>query len=216
MSQDIKPLEVLFLWRLAVGGGGDWLNDIKPDPKSPARKKLEAGGLIEQDKRKSASGRGRALYVSLTDRGWGWLGEHLDFELKSRTPAGTEVLHRLLLRLKKFIDQQQLSLSDFIRPSQTTDEPFGDDVLDRLTEAYLTLSNGQTNVRVRIADLRHLLASIPRPTFDEALLEMASSGKASLYRLDNPADIRPEDLEAVLRTPAGEERHIIYLGGRGS
>jgi hypothetical protein len=50
MSHEIKPLEALFLWRLAVGGGGDWLKDIKPDPQSPARKKLETNGLIEQVK----------------------------------------------------------------------------------------------------------------------------------------------------------------------
>ena len=54
MNHEIKPLELLFLWRLAVGGGGDWLKDIKPDPQSPARKRLEADGLIEQGKRKSA------------------------------------------------------------------------------------------------------------------------------------------------------------------
>ena len=38
MNHEIKPLELLFLWRLAVAGGGDWLKDIKPDPESPARK----------------------------------------------------------------------------------------------------------------------------------------------------------------------------------
>ena len=35
MNREIKPLELLFLWRLAVAGGEDWLKDIKPDPKSP-------------------------------------------------------------------------------------------------------------------------------------------------------------------------------------
>ena len=85
-----------------------------------------------------------------------------------------------------------------------------------MTRAYFSLSKGQTNVRVRIADLRHLLASIPRLKLDQALLDMASSGKASLYRLDNPAEIHAEDRDAVLLTPSGEERHVVYLGGRGS
>ena len=57
MNHEIKPLELLFLWRLAVAGGGDWLKDIKPDPESPARKRLQANGVIEQEKRKSPSGR---------------------------------------------------------------------------------------------------------------------------------------------------------------
>ena len=118
MNQEIKPLELLFVWRLAVAGGGDWLKDIKPDPGSPARKRLQADGVIEQEKRKSPTGRGTAVFISLTDRGWGWLGNHLDADLSTRTQAGTEVLHRLLLRLKTFIDQKQLSLGDLILPGE--------------------------------------------------------------------------------------------------
>ena len=118
MNHEIKPLELLFLWRLAVAGGGDWLKDIKPDPESPARKRLQANGVIEQEKRKSPSGRGTAVFVSLTDKGWGWLGNHLDADLSTRTQAGTEVLHRLLLRLKTFIDQKQISLGDLILPGE--------------------------------------------------------------------------------------------------
>ena len=87
---------------------------------------------------------------------------------------------------------------------------------DSVARAYLSVSKGQMNVRVRIADLRHLLDSIPRLKLDQALLDMASSGKASLYRLDNPTEIHAEDRDAVLLTPSGEERHIVYLGGRGS
>ncbi len=216
MNQEIKPLELLFVWRLAVAGGGDWLKDIKPDPGSPARKRLQADGVLEQEKRKSPTGRGTALFISLTDRGWGWLGNHLDADLSTRTQAGTEVLHRLLLRLKTCIDQKQLSLGDLILPGARKPTDNEQDMEDRVASAYFSLSKGQNNVRVRIADLRHVLASIPRLKLDQALLDMASSGKASLYRLDNPAEIQAEDRDAVLLTPSGEERHVVYVGGRGS
>ena len=190
MNHEIKPLELLFLWRLAVAGGGDWLKDIKPDPESPARKRLQADGVIEQEKRKPPSGGRAAQFVSLTDKGWGWLGDHLDADLSTRTPAGTAVLHRLLLKLKTFIDRKQLSLGDLLVPGTGKLEDDEGDTEDRVSRAYLSLSKGQMNVRVRIADLRHLLDSIPRSKLDQALLDMASSGKASLYRLDNPAEIR--------------------------
>lgn len=222
MNQDIKPLELLFLWRLAVAGGGDWLKDVKPDPGAPARKRLEASGLIEQEKRKPPDGGRAALFVTLADKGWGWLGDHLDADLRTRTPAGTEVLHRLLSRLKSFLDQRELSLGDLIltspspSPSRQPDGADHDDLQDQVSRAYLALSGGRENVRVRIADLRDRLSSTPRARLDQALLAMASAGKASLYRLDNPAEIRAEDRDAVLRTPTGEDRHIIYLGGRGS
>jgi flavin-dependent dehydrogenase len=120
------------------------------------------------------------------------------------------------MRLKLFLDQKQLSLSDLIAPGATSGTDGDNNVADRLTTAYFALTNGQTNVRVRIADLRRYLASISRAAFDQALLDMASSGKAALYRLDNPAEIHQEDRDAVLRTPAGEERHVVYLGGSGS
>jgi hypothetical protein len=213
MNDEIKPIELLFLWRLAVVGGGDWLKEIKPDPKPAARKRLAAVGLIEQEKRKSPSGRGTPQFISLTDRGWGWLGDHLDADLSTKSPAGTMVLHKLLSRLKTFIDQNKISLGELVNPGPP---PPPDDIEDCVTKAYYSLSGGQSNVRVRIADLRQLLSSIPRPKLDQALLDMASSEKAVLFRLDNPTEIHPEDRNAVLRTPTGEERHIMYLGRRGS
>src|SRR5271165_4405795 len=157
MSHEIRPLELLFLWRLAVAGGGDWLKDIKPDPDAAARKRLQAGGVIDQEKRRSPSGRGKALYVTLTDQGWGWLGNHLDADLSTRTPAGTHVLHRLLVKLKAFLDQKQLSLGDLIVPSSDEAADDARDLESRVRTAYFSVSGGKSNVRVRIADLRHLL-----------------------------------------------------------
>lgn len=217
MQHEIKPLELLFLWRLAAAGGGDWLKDVKPDPGAPARKRLEASGLIAQVKQKPSGGRAQALHVSLADDGWAWLGSHLDADLATKSTAGVEVLRLLLARLKTFLDRKNLSLGDFVAAGTApAEEPAIGDPKDRVTTAYYALSAGRSNARVRIADLRAALATIPRPVLDGALLDLATTGEASLYRLDNPAEIRREDREAVLRTPSGEERHIVYLGGRGS
>ncbi len=216
MNHELKPLEVLFLWRLAVAEGGDWLKDVKPDPAAPARKQLEADGVIEQEKRKPAAGGRASLFVSLTDKGWAWLGNHLDADLHTKSPAGTEVLRRLLLKLKTFTDQKQISLGDVILPRDTRATGVRDDLEECVTKAYLSISGGQSNVRVRIADLRHQLSFIPREKLDKTLLGMASSGEAALYRLDNPAEIHEVDRQAVLHTLSGEERHVLYLGGRGS
>jgi hypothetical protein len=156
------------------------------------------------------------LFVSLTDKGWGWLADHLDADLSSKSPAGNLVLQRLLGRLKEYLGREHLSLADLIVPAPPPTLDGAASPEDQVVKAYLSLSKGQTNVRVRLAALRSALPSIPPGTIDEVLLGMTSSGKASLYRLDNPAEIRDEDREAVLRTPSGEERHIVYLGGRGS
>lgn len=220
MQHEIKPLELLFLWRLATADG-DWLKDVKPDPGAPSRRRLEASGLIETVRQKPPGGRAQASYVSLTDAGWAWLGDHLDADLNTKSTAGVDVLRLLLGRLKTFLDRENLALGDFMTaagpPIETpADAVAVDDPRARVTTAYYALSSGRPNARVRIADLRRVLATIPRPALDDALLDLATTGEASLFRLDNPAEIGPNDREAVLRTPSGEERHIIYLGGRRS
>lgn len=216
MNNPLKPIEVLFLWRLAVAGGGDWKKDVKPDLESPSRKRLEAAGLIEVEKRKSPSGRGTALFIRLTDYGWGWLGDNLDCDLRTTSSAGNGVLQRLLSRLKVYIDRSRLTVGELLLPGDQTGEDGKASIEEDVVSAYLAVSKNQTNVRVRLSDLRRALSAVPRSKLDETLLGMASSGKASLYRLDNPADIHAEDHEAVLRTPSGEERHVVYIGGRGS
>jgi hypothetical protein len=216
MNLQLKPKEILFLWRLAVAGGGDWKKEIKPDLESPARKRLESAGLIEAENRKSPSGRGKPLFITLTDNGWGWLAENLDCDLNTTSSAGNGVLQRLLARLKVYTDRSQITLGELMLPAEKPREDGLPNLEDQIVRAYLAVSKEQTNVRVRLSDLRRALPSVPRTELNEALLGMASSGKASLYRLDNPAEIRAEDREAVLRTPSGEERHVVYLGGRGS
>jgi hypothetical protein len=231
MSYQPSPREHLILWRLAVAGGGDWNKEIKPDLNAPERKRLLDAGLIEIEKRKPESGgSSRPLFVTLTEQGWGWLSEHVEAKFPNRlNPAAT--FERLLPRLKEHLDAQRLSLGEFLNPSRhggasgpaELRSPAGDgdaraaaDLPRQIEAAYDRLSGGQPNVRVRLAELRSALPGVPRRHLDDALLSMATRGQAALYPLENPLEIRPEDREAVLRTPAGDERHIIYLGGPGS
>jgi len=215
MNHEIKPIERLFLWRLAVSDGA-WLSDkkFKPEIAPAVRNRLESAGLIELTKQKNPETGRVASFMTLADKGWALLGASLDGDLKTSTPAGTEVLRLLLLKLKTFLDRRDLSLGDLFAPVESVD---GDgDVARRVASAYLRLSGGETNVRVRLSDLRRAVSSIPRPELDRALFDLEAGGEASLYRLDNPNEIGPDDREAVLRTPLGEDRHIIYLGGRRS
>jgi hypothetical protein len=123
---------------------------------------------------------------------------------------------RFLSRLRAHLNLKGLALAEFIE-SRPREAAAGQDGLDRQIEtAYLSLSEGKPNVRVRLADLRDALSGVPREDLDATLLNMATSGEVSLYRLDNPLEISPRDRDAILRTPSGEERHVVYLGGRGS
>jgi hypothetical protein len=148
----------------------------------------------------------------LTDRGWAWLSDHFEAELPPRANAA-ETLRRLLGKIKDYLEIKQLSLAEFLHPSRDGGAGRPPEIGRQIETAYYRLSGGQPNVRVRLADLRAALPDLPCNQLDAALLNLESQGGANLYPLDNPLDIRPEDRDAVLRTPTGDERHIVYLGG---
>ena len=215
MSYDLSPLQYLILWRLAAGGGAEWNPDIKPARSRQDRGRLVKAGLIQAE-RKKRSARSRPTYISLTEEGWAWLSQNIAADL-SKTRANTkDILQRLLARLKFYLEAKNLTLAEFIN-SSTIDEAQGaNDLESQIESAYYQISGGKPGIRVRLADLRLLLANVPRQQLDAALLSMATAGRAALYRLDDPLEIRPEDRDAVLRTPSGEERHIMYFGGPAS
>jgi hypothetical protein len=208
-----EPQERLILLRLALEGGETKNTDFKPDLKKQDRDRLVRAGLIEAEKRQPPKGGRAALYLVLTDGGWAWLAEHLDGEL----PKPVRTLKKLLACLKAHLDARGFSLADFITgPPSVTKPESPPDVEKHIEHAYLRLSGGRANVRVRLADLRAALPEIPRDRLDATLLAMATRGGVALYPLENPVEIQPQDREAVLRTPTGHERHLIYLGGMPS
>lgn len=81
---------------------------------------------------------------------------------------------------------------------------------ETIRHACLELGKGRRNVRVRLADLRRMVTA-DRLMLDQKLLEMELQGELTLYPLDDPQEIGPADREAVLFTPAGSQRHIVYF-----
>jgi len=211
-----EPQERLVLLRLALEGGETKNTDFKPDLKKQDRDRLVNAGLIEAEKRRPPKGGRAALYLVLTDEGWAWLAEHLDGELPPQAKP-VRTLQKLLACLKAHLDARGYSLADFITGPPSATKPGSPADIEKLIElAYLRLSGGRANVRVRLADLRTALPEIPRDRLDATLLAMATRGGVALYPLENPVEIQPQDREAVLRTPTGHERHLIYLGGMPS
>ena len=126
----------------------------------------------------------------------GLAGNHLDADLSTRTQAGTEV-YRLLLRLKTFIDQRQISLGDLPYPEQENRQTMSKTWRIVFRVPILTLKGAE---QCPSEDCGPASCSGVHPSTETGpgVAHMASSGKASLYRLDNPAEIQAEDRDAVL------------------
>lgn len=205
-SYDPSPLERLVLWRLSALPDGEWVRDLKPALTPVARQRLKAHGFIDVDDRKPPDRPRKQLHVRLADGGWRWCDEHLGSEVSSRSTAGGEVLRMFLARLKGFLTNRSMSLGELM----TAAAP---DHVARVESAYRRLAVSG-NVRVRLADLRPELPDLPRPQLDDLLLKLERDGRLSLDPINDPHDLGPADREAVLRTPAGAERHILCYRGR--
>lgn len=79
-----------------------------------------------------------------------------------------------------------------------------------ILNAYYKISNGQ-KTRVRLADIKNTLRSIPKEELDNALISLASKGKIALMQFDNPMEKTPADKEAELVLPTGYVRHVMYV-----
>ena len=80
-------------------------------------------------------------------------------------------------------------------------------------ESAILLIEPRPNVRVRIADLHDALPGLPLADLHATLLAMERAGTLTLMQLDDPREIGPRDRAAVLRTPSGWPRHILYAFG---
>ena len=209
-----QPIQVLFLWNLIFTGGEGFKQDLKPEL-TPAskRKQLIQWGLIQEEKRKNKKG-SPALYIQVTEKGWKWASDNLTAEFSQKSTASAPALSALLSRLNNYLNQQQLSLAEFL--GLLNSEPVANepemDLEQRIKDAYFKVSGGKWNVRVHLHELRQNLPDISRQSLDQKLLDMQKHEKLVLYNMDDVRHIRPED-EAAAIDIAGFKRHIIYMEG---
>lgn len=222
---ELDAMQRLLLWRLAVTEKGEFLKEINTSLSATKRKELVRDGyLVEEKKRHPKTGRA-AAFLTLDDKGWSWCHEHLRDELNTRSTQTTPILGRLLGLLADYFDAQEQtnSFGQLVlqalqarhqESSTSPEEPPPRGALEEnIRAACLQLGNGRRNVRVRLADLRQAVPA-DRSQLDEKLLEMERRGEITLYPLDDPREVGPDDREAILTTAAGCERHILYFGKR--
>jgi hypothetical protein len=196
---------------------------LVPGLTAKERSALIAAGLLETERR------GRALHLIATDAAWQWASAHLTTELMASKAAGP-ILQDLLTQLGKFLATRGLVLADLLTSACTPElaapggvatllgsephpkqqhAPLGP-VRGRIRDTVLGLTGGRSRQRVRLAALRERLPELPRRELDSILLAMQSDEQLVLYRLDNPAELRPADEQAALLIGTSP-RHLVYL-----
>lgn len=210
MSDGISPLLVLLMWNLLFTGDEPMVSKAKPGVDKKKLAPLLDAGLVVLEKR------GRASHIVLTDRAWQWAEENLDAQFSASLNV-TIALRGLLPKLKHYLKQTGTPLAELIgaveateeaRPESPAPEPISID--DAIRDAYLALSGGQWETRVRLAPLRKKLTAFPKETQDQAFLSLQACGRLVLYRLDDPQDTFEEDRAAALYI-GSDPRHLVYM-----
>ena len=210
MSDGISPLLVLLMWNLLFTGDEPMVSKAKPGVDKKKLAPLLDAGLVVLEKR------GRASHIVLTDRAWQWAEENLDAQFSASLNV-TIALRGLLPKLKHYLNQTGTPLAELLGAVEAAEEarpefpaPEPNSIDDAIRDAYLALSGGQWETRVRLAPLREQLATFPMEAQDQALLRMQAGGRLVLYRLDDPQDTFEADRAAALYI-GSDPRHLVYM-----
>jgi hypothetical protein len=232
MNYQATTAEHRLLWMLVANSGEGFNNDFKTDKRS--RESLQRAGLIEVEKRAKPSGKRKVqvMYLRLTDAGWAWCNQ--DMSWQNPRSKVERFLNALLQRLKVLFERQGAvaSLADFVNNTApaasitpatatqdaqpTTDGRLNANLDGMIRAACLELGGGREAVRIRIADLRKRLAEVPSDILTEGLRELSRRRELTLYPLDDPRQITPDDEAAAIHSATGVPQHILYYGGIAS
>ena len=157
-------------------------------------------------------GKSPVLYLSANDATWRWVEEHFEDDLPRKIEPSFQLLNALRGKLARYLAINKLRLSDVFAPEMQAvtqgipDQPRA----DQIRQAYLDLSHGQFDMRVRLRDLRPRLVDLSRAQQDEALLGMQRDGWLVLYPNDDPQD-RNQDDDAAAIIIGDRYRDLVYL-----
>jgi len=237
MNEELSTAEQRLLWLLVANPDGEFESVLKLSKAKPIREALARAGLVDVEKRIKSSKSKRKVqstYLRLTDAGWAWCNRNMSWT-KPRGKA-ENFLNALLQRLGVLFERQApvSSLADFVNastlePTQPTNRtevpteaaepqptPRAMSLDGRIRAACLELGGGREAVRIRIADLRKQLSDIPFDDLTEWLRELSRRRELTLYPLDDPRQILPEDEDAAILSSTGVPQHILYYGGIAS
>ena len=214
MSFQPTPKQALVIWSLLITKDEPAMSKVKPELSPAERGPLIESGLIILEKRgiiQEKRGKSKRIvsnHIVLTDKAWEWASEHFEVEL-SKSPSAAPVLEGLLKIAGRYLQAHKIPISEFLKPRVDAASTVRD-IEPMIRNAYLLLSGGEFNRRVRLCELRQFIDDCSRSEMDEALIRMGRAEKLTLMRLDDPQEIKLEDEQAALIS-GGQKNHIIYM-----
>ncbi|MFC5824517.1 hypothetical protein [Nonomuraea insulae] len=168
---------------------------------------------------------GRVFVHALTDSGWARLAEDLRTgTLPPQTGSSGAMARALLTWLPRYMARTDQRLADVFHPGEeTTAETTGrtgnttgsetggpDELETRIRDAYAELAT-RPDAWVSLADLRILLADVPRARVDRTLVLMERLPDVNLVPESNQKTLTPQDRESAVLI-GDQHKHLLWIG----
>ncbi|WP_240742345.1 hypothetical protein [Micromonospora zingiberis] len=184
---------------------------IKPEH----RRRLESLDLIEVTPKPR-------IVLELTTKGWERAVEELGAEAPKRAGASGGTLYVALDFLRRLIDHSGTPADDLFRLQIKADEialavpatgfaptPPAVDAVTRVRQAYQELA-GRPGDYVMLADLRTVLADLPRAEVDAALLQLNRERNIHLVPESNQKVLKPQERAAAVSI-GNQDKHLLAI-----
>lgn len=153
--------------------------------------------------------KGRSYSHELTDQGWGWCRDELEYTTPPPPPPRSTLsaaMYVVLGSLGGYLRRENLSPADVFGPrvALTTDE-----IETRIRTAYRKLARSPKDW-VGLVDLRPLLGEAPTEEVDAVLIELSRTGQAHLVPESNRKALTAADHAAAIRI-GGEANHLLSI-----
>ncbi len=202
MSSELSPNQQLVLWHLALHGGKALQSDIQYKDIAKDRQQLKQRDLVEVIRQ------GRSLALELKDEGWNELAKRSSILPNGRKPSRERMILQLLLNaLHGHASSQAVSIGEILRAIPSTSEPRN--LQERIRRAFFEIAGNPPQDSVRLSVLRAKLQDVPRQQLDMALLKMKNSREINLINLDNPRDVKAEELSALRE--GNRHYHVLWI-----
>ncbi|MDR2437527.1 MAG: hypothetical protein LBD17_05645 [Endomicrobium sp.] len=225
MTSELKPILKVYLIDLLSRGGTILLRDFtNPSYKADKKSELIKLNLVSEQKVPQLRGGQKISEISITQQGWSYLSNNLDFPHKSGSKSVPIIFDRLLKEISGKLKSKNITI-DKLFEAKTIHEPAithepalkhepaltSDQLLKHIQKIHreqksLLMPGGG----LKIAKLWGTLDGIPLDKLRELLIELQKQEHLVVYRFDDPGMIEPEDKKAEFLI-GGEARHYIFL-----
>ena len=93
--------------------------------------------------------------------------------------------------------------------------PPTEEVFARVREALKGKLGGEGK-RILLKDVRKHFSDISHETMTDALRQLSRNKEISLMHMDDPRQIKQEDVDAAIHSSTGDPNHLLYFGGHHS